>query len=65
LLIDLMLPEYGLSGDATPEKPEGLAWGPLPNEGKRLLVVCFDNDFEPEQDSILQAFLVDERQLKR
>ncbi len=65
LLIDLMLPEYGLSGDATPEKPEGLAWGPSPNEGKRLLVVCFDNDFEPEQDSILQAFLVDERQLKR
>ena len=65
LLIDLMLPEYGLSGDATPEKPEGLAWGPSTIEGKRLLVVCFDNDFEPEQDSIVQAFLVDERQWKR
>lgn len=65
LLIDLMLPEYGLSGDATPEKPEGLAWGPATADGKRLLVVCFDNDFEPEQDSILQAFLVDELQLKR
>jgi hypothetical protein len=65
LWIDLMLPEYGLSGDATPEKPEGLAWGPSTKEGKRLLIVCFDNDFEVEQDSILQAFLVDENQLKR
>jgi hypothetical protein len=65
LLIDLMLPEYGLSGDATPEKPEGLAWGPSTKNGQRLLVVCFDNDFEPEQDSLLQAFLIDERQLNR
>lgn len=60
LLIDLMSPEYGLSGEATPEKPEGMAWGPSPREGQRLLVICFDNDFMPEQDSILMAFLVDE-----
>jgi len=58
LLIDLMLPEYGLSGAATPEKPEGLAWGPLGQDGSRLLVVCFDNDFEPERESILLAFRI-------
>ncbi len=58
LLIDLMLPEYGLSGAATPEKPEGLAWGPLDQDGSRLLVVCFDNDFEPERESILLAFRI-------
>jgi hypothetical protein len=37
-----------------------MAWGPSPREGQRLLVICFDNDFMPEQDSILMAFLVDE-----
>lgn len=58
MLIDLMSPEYGLSGASTPEKPEGLAWGPVNEKGNRMLVICFDNDFEPSQDSILLAFRI-------
>jgi hypothetical protein len=59
LLIDLMHPEYGLSGKSTPEKPEGLAWGPTYPDGSRLLVVCFDNDFDPSRESIIAAFRID------
>jgi len=45
LLIDLLAPEFGMSGELAPEKPEGLAWGPTLPNGQRLLIVCFDNDF--------------------
>ncbi len=58
LLLDLMDPSYGLNGEKTPEKPEGLAWGPSMPDGRRLLVVCFDNDFEEARQSILAAFAV-------
>jgi hypothetical protein len=58
LLIDLMSPSYGLNGEKTPEKPEGLAWGPSMADGRRLLVVCFDNDFEEARQSILAAFAI-------
>jgi hypothetical protein len=59
LLVDLMHSEYGLSGDSTPEKPEGLTWGPPLPDGARLLVVCFDNDFDPARESIIAAFRID------
>lgn len=59
LLIDLMHPEYGLTGDATPEKPEGLAWGPIQEDGSRILVVCFDNDFDPARESLIAAFRIE------
>ena len=58
LLLDLMDPSYGLNGEKTPEKPEGLAWGPSMADGRRLLVVCFDNDFEEARQSILAAFAI-------
>lgn len=58
LLIDLLNPEFGMSGEKAPEKPEGLAWGPdLPN-GQRTLIVCFDNDFDPNHNTIFVAFAV-------
>ncbi len=58
LLLDLMNASYGLNGEKTPEKPEGLAWGPSMPDGRRLLVVCFDNDFEEARQSILAAFAI-------
>jgi hypothetical protein len=57
--IDLMNSSYGLSGDSTPEKPEGLTWGPPTDDGHRLLLVCFDNDFEPHRDSFVLAFRIE------
>jgi hypothetical protein len=57
--IDLLKPEYGLNGETVPGKPEGLAWGPRLPDGRRLLIVCYDNDFVPTTDSIIVAFAVD------
>lgn len=59
LLIDLLDPRYGFHGANAPEKPEGLAWGPKLEDGRRLLMVCFDNDFEPTNTTIFAAFAVD------
>ncbi|MFN7730477.1 MAG: esterase-like activity of phytase family protein [Pirellula sp.] len=58
LLIDLLAPAFGLSGEKAPEKPEGLAWGPRLADGRRLLMVCFDNDFDPARESIFVAFAI-------
>jgi hypothetical protein len=59
LLIDLLDPAFGMSGEKAPEKPEGLAWGPRLADGRRLLMVCFDNDFDPARESIFVAFAID------
>lgn len=59
LLIDLLDPRYGFHGVNAPEKPEGLAWGPKLSDGRRVLMVCFDNDFEPANSTIFAAFAVD------
>jgi hypothetical protein len=58
LLIDLLNPAYGFSGSQAPEKPEGITWGPMLDDGRRLLMVCFDNDFEPANPTIFAAFAV-------
>ena len=57
--IDLLTPEYGLNGETVSGKPEGLAWGPRLPDGRRLLIVCYDNDFVPTTDSIIAAFAID------
>jgi len=54
--IDLIDPKYGMSGEQTPEKPEGLTWGPKLADGRRSLVVCFDNDFVAERKSLFVVF---------
>ena len=56
LLIDLRDDSFGLGGAATAEKPEGLCWGPQLKEGRRLLVVCVDNDFKVDRQSEFYAF---------
>jgi len=58
LLIDLLNPAYGFSGADAPEKPEGISWGPKLPDGRRLLMLCFDNDFEPTKPTIFAAFAV-------
>ena len=58
LLIDLLDPAYGYSGPNALEKPEGLAFGPATESGKRILMVCFDNDFVAEVSNVFMAFEV-------
>ena len=58
LLIDLLDPAYGISGALAPEKFEGLAFGPTLPDGRRLLLVCVDNDFLTEQPSWFYAFAI-------
>jgi hypothetical protein len=58
LLIDLLDPSYGMSGADAPEKPEGIAWGPRLPDQRRLLIVCFDNDFEPSKNTLFTAFAI-------
>ena len=58
LLIDLLDPRFGFNGPDAPEKPEGIAWGPTLPDGRKLLIVCFDNDFQPTNTTIFAAFAV-------
>ena len=58
VLIDLLDPRWGLAGDAMPEKIEGLAFGPNLDAEHRLLLVASDNDFVPEQATLIYAFVV-------
>lgn len=56
--INLMNPAFGMNGENTPEKPEGITWGPDLPDGRRSLVVCFDNDFDLARDSIVAVFAI-------
>ncbi len=58
LLIDLRDERFGLGGDQTAEKPEGLCWGPELADGRRLLMVCVDNDFEVQRQCEFYAFAI-------
>ncbi|HVX59949.1 MAG TPA: esterase-like activity of phytase family protein, partial [Pirellulales bacterium] len=63
LFLDLLDPRYGIRGPECPEKFEGLAFGPDLPDGRRLLVVACDNDFEADKPMILYAFAVDRSDL--
>jgi hypothetical protein len=60
LVIDLLDPIYGFSGQKAPEKPEGLAWHPSSDPTSRTLIVSFDNDFEAARESLFMAFDIPE-----
>jgi hypothetical protein len=60
LFINLLDPELHISDEHKLEKPEGLTWGPMLADGRRLLIVCFDNDFDDETDSLFLAFAISE-----
>lgn len=59
LFLDLLSPKFGLAGSDSPEKIEGLAFGPDLPDGRRLLIVAIDNDFIAEKPIILHAFAID------
>jgi hypothetical protein len=49
----------GGPGPGTPEKFEGLAFGPDLSDGRHLLLVTVDNDFKTTQGTALYAFAID------
>lgn len=59
LFIDMLDPAYGLAGDSFPEKLEGLAFGPDLADGRHLLIVSSDNDFDQANSSKFFAFGID------
>ncbi len=56
--LNLLDTRFGLAGEAMPRKLEGLTWGPTLGDGRSLLVVCSDNDFETPQSSRFYFFAV-------
>lgn len=56
VFIDLLDPQFGLAGDRFPEKVEGLCWGPALNDGRKTLIVAVDNDFIPENETLIYVF---------
>jgi hypothetical protein len=54
VFLDLADPATGLG--QTPEKIEGLCWGPTLADGRRTLVVATDNDMKAEQPSLFWVF---------
>jgi hypothetical protein len=61
--IDLLAPEFGLSGPSFPEKIEGLAFGPDLPDGRRTLLVTSDNDFVVDQASQIWVFAMEAEDL--
>jgi hypothetical protein len=58
LFIDLRDRRFNLTDPACPAKAEGLAFGPDLNDGRHLLLVSCDNDFNAQADTKIMAFAV-------
>ncbi len=56
--IDLLDPRWGLAGPDFPEKTEGLALGRTLSDGRGLLFVTNDNDFQPTAPSRVDVFAI-------
>ena len=54
LFLDLTDPATGLG--QTPEKIEGLCWGPTLPDGRRTLIIAVDNDMKADQPTIFWVF---------
>ena len=63
-LIDLLDSRWDLKHADFPEKIEGLAFGPDIDDEHRLLLITSDNDFNPEQDTVIYAFAVSKSKLR-
>jgi hypothetical protein len=61
--LDFLNPKFGLAGESFPEKLEGLTFGPSLPDGRYLLIVTSDNDFERDQPSRFLAFAIDTQDL--
>ncbi len=58
VLLNLLDPKWHLAGDQMPEKIESLAFGPDLPDGRRLLIVVSDNDFEVDHPTHVYAFAI-------
>jgi hypothetical protein len=63
LFLDLHDPRFGLKAGEMPFKVEGLAFGPDLPDGRHLLLVATDNDFEAKQPTRFFAFAIDRSDL--
>ncbi len=63
LFIDLMDDRLGLAGDNMPERFEGLAFGPDFKDGRHLLWVTTDNDFDAVEPTTIYAFAIPQADL--
>jgi hypothetical protein len=64
LFLDLLDPKFKLAGRDLPEKFEGLALGPDLPDGRKLLLISTDNDFQPAAPTRVYAFAIDAADLK-
>jgi hypothetical protein len=58
LFLDLLSPDYPIKGEDTPDKFEGMTFGPDLPDGRRLLLVSTDNDFHADRPCVIYAFAV-------
>ncbi len=58
VLIDLLDPKWNLAGEKMPEKIESLTFGPDLDDGRRMLVVTSDNDFEADKPTYVYVFAI-------
>ena len=63
-LIDLLDSRWDLKHADFPEKIEGLAFGPDIDQQHRLLLITSDNDFNPDQDTVIYAFAISKSALR-
>ena len=56
--LDMLEPRFGIVGDQTPAKFEGLAFGPDLADGRKALLVAVDNDFVKENPTRIYVFAV-------
>lgn len=58
VFIDLLDPKWNLAGEKMPEKIESLTFGPDLPDGRRMLIVTSDNDFEAQNPTLVYVFAV-------
>lgn len=56
--LDMLEPRFGIVGDQTPAKFEGLAFGPDLADGRQTLLIAVDNDFVKENPTRIYVFAV-------
>ncbi len=58
VFIDLLDPKWKLAGEKMPEKIESLTFGPDLADGRRMLIVTSDNDFEADKPTYVYVFAI-------
>jgi hypothetical protein len=65
VFFDLLDPTLGLVGPRFPAKIEGLAFGPDLPDGRRLLLITSDNDFNASEPTWIYAFAINAEALPK